>query len=61
MGSRLVVYYRDELGYVAVDVLKNMGMFDAIDFLDGYIYFQGADGKDYKIRMDSVVAIMNTL
>lgn len=61
MGSRLVVYYRDEIGMVAVDVLKDMDMFDAIDFLDGFCYFQGDDGKDYKIPMASVVSILNTL
>ena len=59
--SKLIVYYRDELGVVGIEVHKELGMFDALDFVNGLLYFMGADRKNYAIPMDSVVSIMHTL
>ena len=43
------IQYRDDIGVVVVEVSP-----DGVSFLDGMAYFDGLDGKSYKIEVDAI-------
>ena len=47
----MILIYRDEIGYVQVEVDGN-----GIQFVDGYAYF-GNDEREYKVKIDNIVRI----
>ena len=47
----MLLIYRDEIGYVQVEVDNN-----GIQFLDGYAYF-GNDEREYKIKAENIMSI----
>lgn len=48
----MTVYYRDELGEVAVDIDR-----DGVQFCDGIAYFW-SDGKEYNIPTNQLIEII---
>ena len=47
----MILVYRDEIGYVQVEVDNN-----GVQFLDGYAYF-GNDEREYKIKIENLISI----
>ena len=46
------IIFRDELGYIAVNVDEN-----GIQFVDGIAYFSGLDGKNYLVPLGNLVSV----
>ena len=47
----MILVYRDEIGYVQVEVDNN-----GVQFVDGYVYF-GNDEREYKIKVENIISI----
>ena len=47
----MILVYRDDIGYVQVEVDNN-----GIQFVDGYAYF-GNNEREYRIKIEDVVCI----
>ena len=56
--TALYVYFRDELGNVRCEVDGTLGLSGSVDFCGGFCYFQSG-GKDFKIPVSALVAIMH--
>lgn len=48
------IVFRDELGYIAVDVDEY-----GVQFADGVAYFSDTKGKEYTVQMEYLVAVTN--